>query len=238
MRGSRGKKPHEAVTMRYSANSFQKWRSLLFGAALLVLAICAATEYWGIVKVGQVAAAFRHGDTALALATEDMRDDVLQLRRFEKDVLLNVGSPQLVESYQAKWEDAFLHLRYDLARARRSAAGEADLHLQEVVDFMAVYRTVFLQICGQIRSGVLSTPQQANEAANQFREAARSAEQALNKISESALGRTQTIDPALFAQRSALVLSLTLFVLLLGLYVGGVPRSVLSCDERSPGEPL
>jgi hypothetical protein len=159
--------------MRLGRSSLRTWRTLVLGSALLVVAICAATEYWGFFKLGQVAAAFRHGDTALALATEDMRDEVLQLRRFEKDVLLNVGSPELVQSYQAKWEDAFLHLRYDLARG---------------------------------------------------------AEQALNRISESALGRTQTVDPALFAQRFSLAISLTLLFALVALYIGGVPRSDSSID--------
>jgi methyl-accepting chemotaxis protein len=218
--------------MRVSKSSLRNWRTLVFGSAFLAVAICAATEYWGILKLDQVAAAFRHGDTALALATEDMRDEVLQLRRFEKDVLLNVGSPELVQSYQAKWEDAFSHLRYDLTRARRSAAGEADSRLQEVVDSIAVYRTAFLEVCDQIHSGVLATPQQANAEANRFREAARNAELALNGISESAFGRTQTVDPALFAQRCSLAISLALFIALVGLYVGANPHPDSSIDEH------
>jgi methyl-accepting chemotaxis protein len=218
--------------MKVSKNSLRNWQTVVFGSAFLAVAICAASEYWGILKLDQVAAAFRHGDTALALATEDMRDDVLQLRRFEKDVLLNVGSPELVQSYQAKWEDAFLHLRYDLTRARRSAAGEADSRLQEVVDSVAVYRTAFLDVCDQIRTGVLSTPQQANAEANRFRQAARNAEQALNGISDSAFGRKQTVDPALFAQRCSLAISLTLFIVLVGLYVGAFPHPDSSVDEH------
>lgn len=218
--------------MRVSKSSLRNWRTLVFGSAFLAVAICAATEYWGILKLDQVAAAFRHGDTALALATEDMRDEVLQLRRFEKDVLLNVGSPELVQSYQAKWEEAFSHLRFDLTRARRSAAGEADSRLQEVVDSIAIYRTAFLEVCDQIRSGVLSTPRQANAEANRFREAARNAEQALNGISDSALGRTQTVDPALFAQRCSLAISLALFIVLVGLYVGANPHPDSSIDEH------
>jgi methyl-accepting chemotaxis protein len=197
---------------------------LIFGAALLAIAICAATQYWGISKLGQVAVAFRHGDTALALATKDMRDEVLQLRRYEKDVLLNVGSPELVQSYQAKWQDAFLQLRYDLVRVRRSTPGEADSTLQEVVDSMEAYRTGFLQTYEQIRSGTLSTSQQANADADRFRDAARNAERTLNEISESALGRTQSVDPALAAQRWSLATSLTLFVALVALLVSGVPR--------------
>ena len=175
-------------------------------------------------KLAQVAAAFRHGDMALALATEDMRDEVLQLRRYEKDVLLNVGSPELVQRYQAKWEDAFLHLRYDLVRARRSAHGEADSSLQQVVDSMEVYRTGFLQTYDQVRSGTLSTSQQANADANRFRDAVRGAEQSLNEISESAFGRTQTVDPALFAQRCGLAVSLMLFLALAAVLVSGAPR--------------
>jgi hypothetical protein len=90
-------------------------------------------------RVGEVAEAFRHGDTALALALEDMRDEVLQLRRFEKDVLLNVGSPDIVQSYEAKWDNTFLHLRYDLARARKYSTRSDEQRMQEVVNSMSVY---------------------------------------------------------------------------------------------------
>ncbi len=99
------------------------------------------------------------------------------------------------------------------------------MRLQEVVDSIAVYRTAFLEMCDKIHSGVLSTPQQANAEANRFRDAARNAEQALNAISDSALGRTQTVDPALFAQRCGLAISLTLFVALVGLYASTLIRS-------------
>jgi methyl-accepting chemotaxis protein len=210
--------------MNRSSNSIRKWRLLIFGAALLAIGSCAATEYWGIVKLNQVAAAFRHGDNAFAWATEEMRDEVLQLRRYEKDVLLNVGTPDLVQSYQAKWEDAFLHLRYDLVRARRSASAEADASLQHAVDSLDVYRTGFLRTYDQIRSGTLATSQQANADANRFRDAAHSAEQALTALSASALGRTQTVDPAVVAQRCSLTVSLALLVVLVGLLVSGFPR--------------
>jgi methyl-accepting chemotaxis protein len=210
--------------MNLSGNPLAVWRTLIFGAALLAIAICATTQYWAMSKLHEVAIAFRHGDTVLALATEDMRDEVLQLRRYEKDVLLNIGSPELVQSYQAKWQDAFLQLRYDLARVRRATPGEADSRLQEVVDSMEVYRTGFLQTYEQIRTGTLSTPQQANADADRFRDAAHNAERTLTEISEGALGRTQTVDPALVAQRWSLAASLALLLALLGLLLSGVPH--------------
>ena len=210
--------------MSLSGDTVSYWRTLVFGMALSAVTICAATEYWGMEKVAEVAAAFHHGDLAFALATEDMRDEVLQLRRFEKDVLLNVGAAAAVQSYQDKWDDAFLHLRYDLARARRSAPAQADPGLQTVVDSVGAYRSAFVLLCAQIQSGALSNAQQANLAANEFRQAARSAEQALTAISENALGRAQTVDPALVAQRWGLAVSLLVFFILTVLYISGHPR--------------
>jgi methyl-accepting chemotaxis protein len=219
--------------MKLTGFRFYDLRALVFGTALLLVAVSCVTEYWGMSRLAEVAAAVNHGDAALALVSEDMLDDILQLRRFEKDILINIGSPDSVQSYRAKWDDALVRLRHDLARARWVAPTSDNLRLQTVVESISAYQIAFLKTFDQIHSGAVTTTQQANTQANAFKEPAHKAERALVDIGETARGRTPTLSPALTAQRYSLIVSMVLFLLLAAILVSGTPRDLAQGNSRA-----
>jgi methyl-accepting chemotaxis protein len=193
--------------------------SMALATAILSVGLSGAIDYWGLVRLDQ-AADVRHGDAALALAAEDMREDVLELRRYEKDIFMNVGADALVQQYTEKWDRALLRLRYDLARARSASSASQAMQLQQVTDWIAAYREAFARICDSISDGTIRTTQQANDAMGRFKSPVRSADLALDAISRDARGRIPTLAPAVTAHRIGLALSLVMLCTLGALFVG------------------
>ncbi len=198
--------------------------ALAIATAMLSVFISGAVEYWGMLRLGRAANGVRHGDTALANAAEDMREDVLELRRYEKDVFMNIGAAELVRQYRDKWDRAFAGFRYDLARARRANSTAQDSELQQVTDQMAAYRVAFSQIYDSISNGTVQTTQRANEEMSPFKVSVRDAEGLLASLSDQARDRQPLLEPAVVAQQFGLAVSILSFLALTALFAACLRR--------------
>jgi methyl-accepting chemotaxis protein len=192
--------------------------SLAFAAAILAFAVSGAVEYWGMMRLDRATSGVRRGDTALATAAEDMRENLLELRRYEKDVFMNVGAEELVREYRAKWDRAFTSLRYDLVRARRVGSTSQDAQLQRVVDRIADYHVAFAHIYDLILNGTIRTTQQANEAMGPSKDSVRNAESTLGEIGGDDRDPKSLLGPAVVAQRLGLAASFLSFLTLAVLF--------------------
>lgn len=204
--------------MRLSTLSIRAYLVLAFGTAMTAIGISTATTWWGITRVSRFVASEQHGDIALAEAVDDMRDDVLQLRRYEKDVFINIGSPEALYSYRVKWDRAFQAVRYDLLRTRAVTPASASLHLQEFADSMAAYRSAFLRNYALIQSSAIDTTQQANDEMSPFKGSVRQTERQLAEIKRDAERRISQEDhPVINAQQIGLALNVCLLIAIAGL---------------------
>jgi methyl-accepting chemotaxis protein len=98
---------------------------LAFGALGLLLMCVAATGFWGTRSAGQLATGVIKVDSPLVEHAQRARANTLGLRRFEKDVFLNIASPDKVVGYVEKWQDQMTRLEARLktlegARVRRA----------------------------------------------------------------------------------------------------------------------
>jgi len=202
--------------------TFSTWpnRSLLtlvFGATLVSIVIAAGTEYWGLAHLKGALSIGGRSDLAMLESVEGMQDDLLQLRRYEKDVFINIGAPTVYTAYRLKWDRAFTRVRYDLVRARAAAPPFAELRLQGIADAIAEYRTSFEETFALIKGRSLLTAQQANESMR--KESVRRAEGALAQIEREARQRTAQFGPVLDAQRFGIALNLLMLVGIVALFV-------------------
>lgn len=194
--------------------TFLRFRGLValaFVIAILSVMISGVVEYWGMVRLGGAASDVRQGDTALANTAQDLREDLLQLRRYEKDVFMNVGSPTLMHQYKDKWDRVFASLWYDLAQTRHAGYTFENEQLQQITDRMVTYHVAFSGIFESIADGTIRTTQQANDQMSMFKESVHDAEAALADIGGSARHREPLLGSAANAQRFGLTASLLAF---------------------------
>jgi methyl-accepting chemotaxis protein len=209
--------------MKLEMSGLRRLLAITIATAILSVVITGAVAYWGMVRLDVAAHGMRHGDTALANAAEDMREDVLELRRYEKDVFMNVGADDLVRQYKEKWDRALLLLRYDLQRARRTDSTSQE-ELQKVTDRIAAYSVAFGRIYDSIANGTIRTTQQANDEMSLSKESVRDAEGILADIGSQARHRQPLLRPVIVAQQFGLAVSLISFLVLAVLCVSLMRR--------------
>ncbi len=142
-----------------------------FGSILVLMGAVAATGYWGLERVADLAREILRVSSPLVEHSGRARATTLGLRRFEKDYFLNIGSPEKEADYLAKWKDEKKRLEERLDELERLAQNETD---RETVRSMRrdanAYEDGFQKVMGQIRDGAVKTPQEANAAIMPFKD--------------------------------------------------------------------
>jgi methyl-accepting chemotaxis protein len=164
-----------------------------FGLALLMMALVAATAFWGLVRDADSDEQIFDVEGVLLTNAYEIRAHTIELRRFEKDMIINLGNPEKVAEYGAKWEDNRAELQGHLEKLARTSTRVEDREIARTMqsDFTA-YANGFQQVRKAISAGQLTTPAQGNAAIEPFKDAARELEELSAKFSESAYERMQT----------------------------------------------
>ena len=197
--------------MRFASLSARPCLLIALGGAVLATGVSAGIEWWGLAHLRDVIASVRHGDVALAEAVGSLHDDVLQLRRYEKDVFINMQSADRRADYRSKWDQEVRRLRYDLMRTRALAPPSAADELQAIEDSVADYCSAFTHTCDLIRGGSVVTTQQANDQMVDAKGAAHRAEQQIIDFERHVqLRMAQFADPIAGARWVSLALNLVL----------------------------
>jgi methyl-accepting chemotaxis protein len=77
--------------------------ALAFGLVLGMMALVAGAGYWGLASIGALATQIVKVDSPLVEHSQRARANTLGLRRFEKDLFLNIGAADKEADYLAKW---------------------------------------------------------------------------------------------------------------------------------------
>jgi len=111
-------------------------------------------------------------DTHVSEEALNARVATLLLRRYEKDYFLNVGAPDKQADYLEKWKAAREGLRTRLDALDQLVPSEEDhATLRAMRADLTTYLAGFEKVAGDVRSGALATPQAANGAIAQYKDA-------------------------------------------------------------------
>jgi methyl-accepting chemotaxis protein len=130
-----------------------------FGLLMTLLLAVIATSYSGLAAYGDLL----EGDISISQHAERARANLIGMRRYEKDMYLNVTDRAKEDDYEAKWKEQREHLLGRLADLDRATAGVED---KEVVAQMRTllghYERGFTHVASLIHAGELHTPQACN----------------------------------------------------------------------------
>jgi methyl-accepting chemotaxis protein len=145
--------------------------ALAFGALLLLLMVVASVGYWGLDVTARLAHRILTVDAALVEHSQRARANTLGLRRFEKDIFLNVGNADKEADYLAKWNDQRDRLSERLEVLAKLGTTDADHDaVLSMRQDLATYESGFRKVLEQIHGGGLKTPQEANGAIEPFKD--------------------------------------------------------------------
>jgi methyl-accepting chemotaxis protein len=144
---------------------------LAFGTAFVMLLLVGATGYWGIRFLSQSTANMLGGEAKIAENSARLRANVLGLRRYEKDIFINIDTKAKVTEYAAKWKEQLDHAQSRLADLDKTVTTAQDKEvLKTMKGSLDVYVTGFAKVSDLIASGKINTASQANTAINEYKD--------------------------------------------------------------------
>ncbi|HEX7918850.1 MAG TPA: methyl-accepting chemotaxis protein, partial [Gemmatimonadales bacterium] len=136
-----------------------------FGLLLTLMLGLAGTGYWGANNAANASKSMANEEVpelALALRIES---GVLTLRRYEKDMFLNIADPAAMEGYVAKWNDAHAGVKARLDSLAASASDPEEIQqASQMQSDLVKYSDALTAVVLDIRSGRIRTPARANAA--------------------------------------------------------------------------
>ncbi len=142
-----------------------------FGLVLSLLLITGAVGQWGVKSVTGTMVTMLQTDANIAEHGASARSAVLGLRRFEKDIFLNIGTPDKVEEYYRKWNDDREKVEKSVVELEKVAAVQKDRDtIKTIKDNLVLYVAGFNKVYGMVRDGRLQTPAAANAAVAEYKD--------------------------------------------------------------------
>jgi methyl-accepting chemotaxis protein len=123
------------------------------------------------------------GDVRIAQHSERARANVVGMRRFEKDMYLNVGDHAKVTEYEAKWREQHEHLVARISDLERYATSSDDREITtQMRGLLGAYDAGFVRVEAMMRSGELKTPEECNVAIGTVKDDVHRLEAATNDL--------------------------------------------------------
>ncbi len=198
-----------------------------FGALVALLLIVVATSYSGLAAYGDLIG----GDVKIAQHSERARANILAMRRFEKDMFLNIGDHGKDVEYEGKWREQHELTMARIADIERFSISPHDHEaVAQMRSLMATYQRGFEGVLTRIRAGDIKSPEQSNLAIEPFKDDVHRLETVANELAAEHFRTVEasTANVAEHASRArAAMFSMALVALIASILVGFfIARSV------------
>jgi len=212
--------------------SFKKMKlgtqlALGFGAVLLLLLAVGGTGFWGVNSISTNAIAdFKNmlsTDAAIEEHSARARANVVGMRRYEKDMYLNIDSKQKVEEYLKQWKEQYEHTLARIKDLEKAITSQRDKDaLKTMQTELAGYVSGFNKVYETIQAGKIMTSQEANEAITQYKDPIHKLENAAEAFSQDGAKRMGEIEQTIKGAAGRISWSVTTLALVSVIFGVGV----------------
>lgn len=166
-------------------SSIAKRLALGFGVALFLLLVVAAAGYWGMESVTRETVAMLRGDSKISQLADEAKILTLELRRYEKDTLLNMDNKPVMQNYQEKWKAQMVDLRAIIADLDGRVVSDNSKQLVNAMDReLAAYERGVDGVVAGINDGTIKTPQQGNAKVTEVKDEIHRMEAAATELAD------------------------------------------------------
>jgi len=196
-------------------SSIAKRLALGFGIVLFLLLVVAVAGYWGMESVTRETVSMLRGDSKISQLADEAKITTLELRRFEKDTLLNMDNKPVMQAYQEKWKAQVAQLRSTVSELDSRVSSDSSKQLVAAMEReIATYERGVDAVVAGINDGTIKTPQQGNAKVSEVKDEIHRMEAAATDLSEKhrkiMADKEETI--ADFARQTALVMFIVVLV--------------------------
>ncbi|OLO03323.1 methyl-accepting chemotaxis protein [Salinicola socius] len=172
-----------------------------FGLILLLLLATMGAGIIGLKSIQDTAQVALDRDVALGFNAANVEKQALQLRRFEKDTLINIADADQVKSYRDRWITSYQNLLTTLDTGRQLAQTPAiEALYRDGAEALTSYERGYSAIVQQIQNGQLTSTANANEALGEYKQSIYQLEKVAASINETVQERVAQTDETIDAQ--------------------------------------
>jgi len=166
-------------------SSVAKRLAVGFGVVLFLLLVVAVAGYWGMESVTHETVSMLRGDSKVSQLADAAKIATLELRRFEKDTLLNMDNKPVMQSYHDKWKTQLAQLRASVGELDSLiGSGENKRLITEMDTEIAAYEGGYDGVVAGINDGTIKTPQQGNAKMTEVKDQIHRMEAAATELSD------------------------------------------------------
>ncbi|MFZ0523991.1 MAG: methyl-accepting chemotaxis protein [Candidatus Acidiferrales bacterium] len=143
-----------------------------FGLVLLLMIAVAGAGYWGTHKISSEMILMLQTDAELEEHFAGARINALDMRRYEKDAVLNIDNRSDQDEALDKWKSTDDRLHERIASLDKIAVDSEDTDALEVIKgTLKVYEDGFADVVAKLHSGDIKQVPQANAAMDSYKNA-------------------------------------------------------------------
>ncbi len=143
-----------------------------FCACLVFILVLGGIGIYAVKSVATKGNQVIEGDAKIVENAHRLRANTNMLRRFEKDTFINISDPAKVDEYIKKWEDVRGHAAKRMETLLQLETEPKDKELLDGLNkALESYGSGFLKVTAQIKSGAITSTQDANKAIGEYKEA-------------------------------------------------------------------
>jgi len=155
-----------------------------FGLVLGLLIGMGGSGIWSMLRMSRTTDVIREGYETVE-SSQRLRANINQLRRFEKDIFLNIESPEKVAKYRKQYDDIVEHCNKRLEDLAKLATDPKEQELLAgIKQNFTTYLGGFNGVYERIRRGETTTKDEANRQMEQFKEATHKTETLVLELAE------------------------------------------------------
>ncbi len=145
-----------------------------FSILLLLLLVAGGTGYWATSSLSDQIISTLRSDGAISDHIAEASSHALGLRRYEKDIFLNIDKSEKVANYFKEWQEEYSKLTEQItALAKVVYLPEEQDAAKKMASGAQEYKQGFEGIYRQIQAGAITTPQDGNKAMGPLKESIR-----------------------------------------------------------------
>jgi methyl-accepting chemotaxis protein len=162
-------------------------RTRMLGAIAMVVGLLAVVAGGGLYELSQLERNTQYFITHThhdAVALGDLRGALGNVRRFEKDMIINFDNPSESAKYLLKWQEAIAdsHQQAQLLMNKQNASGAADS--SRIDTALNEYAALALPVLQQVRAGTINSMAEANKLLGAAKKVAHGMELELPKLND------------------------------------------------------
>jgi methyl-accepting chemotaxis protein len=178
--------------------------------------------HWGIHDVSVATTTMLKGEAKIAEHSAAVRAGTVELRRYEKDIFINIQDPGKVEEYEKKFREQYEHLTGHIRELKQVVSLGTDRQAADSITAeLAAYMAGMTEVMARIRAGGLRTAQDANKAIGQYKDVVHRLEKTADELAREGNARMAQVETALAAKAERALLTMIVFtVVAIGMSAG------------------